>query len=202
MPIGDGTTELDITGLFYHGQNTLKGTYKPGRAHVPRHTRPDAFFVPTRVAVDDAGGFVLEFHADARGVPQLHVYCAAPWMAVGLLSGRDALLALRAYDAPKPSGARKWTALTARSGGVEVNAGSMGCVPVPDNSETPSTYYGNLHAIDATCSSNFHADFFVHVGRRSSRATARSSGAWPATRPRRRRSWTCSLRTSATAWSR
>ena len=36
VPIGDGTTELDITGRFYHGQNTLNGTYKPGRAHVPR----------------------------------------------------------------------------------------------------------------------------------------------------------------------
>ena len=69
--------------------------------------------------------------------------------------------------------------------GVEVNAGSMGCVPVQENSETPSTYYGNLHAIDATCSTNFHADFFVHVGRRTSRASASSSGAWPAPSSRR-----------------
>ena len=201
VPIGDGTTELEISGHLYHGQNTFDGTYKPGRAHVPRRVRADAFFVPMRVALDDAGGFAFEFHADAHGVPQLHVYCSAPWLAVGLVSRRDALLALRAYDAPKPRSARKWTALREHSGAVEFHGGSMGCVPVPENSETPSTYYGKLHAIDATCSTNFHTDLFVHVGRRSWTASASSSGAWPAPRPRRRRSRTCSLRTSATAWS-
>ena len=41
--------------------------YKGKDGRDTRNRSCDRFFVPMRVAVDDAGGFELEFHLDAHG---------------------------------------------------------------------------------------------------------------------------------------